>query len=384
MTIGVVADGFRSATAAAMCFAQAGHSSTVWFESRIAPPPGAEVIAIDSDSRNKSATEGECLSRAAAVRLAEADILFHAVQTSMPGRVERDILAALAVSGRKQALFVPGFNWSFAENQHDGHSLQRRPPMTGPLAAKLFPSLHRDELRHLPISAVRSIRRNSLPSCDARMIVAEGQDPADIDRLLAAVTDTRDVMFCGSAGVANAIAKRFAVPAWPRIVRPQHRRILIVIPGSSDLARCSRRWLRAARDSFEIGVDCMQQTLSNNNAVRAIRRCGEQSDTIILHPQTALGTNEETKAGLATLGRAAAELVRTTPIDGVILCGGEVSRSFFQSLGCHSVRFTGSQAFGMAVGTMDHPRLSVVLAGCEGFPTLDTLKRVVGAFDAGG
>jgi D-threonate/D-erythronate kinase len=72
---------------------------------------------------------------------------------------------------------------------------------------------------------------------------------------------------------------------------------------------------------------------------------------------------------------AAAELIRTLPIDGLILTGGDTAAAVFRKLGVPSIKLAGEIEPGIPLGIISTPRPITVITKAGGFGSMDTLSN---------
>src|SRR6185295_14972566 len=106
--ITVIADDLTGAADCGIAFALAGLPTFVAFSARVTPPPSAQVVAVDTDSRAASATEAAARVRAAAEAAwsGGARTLYKKIDSTLRGHVGVEVAAALAAgreSGRRAA-----------------------------------------------------------------------------------------------------------------------------------------------------------------------------------------------------------------------------------------------------------------------------------------
>src|SRR5436305_12684956 len=104
--ITVSADDLTGAADCGIASALAGLPTFVAFSARATPPAGAQVVAVDTDSRAASATEAAARVRtaAAAAWSSGARTLYKKIDSTLRGNVGVEVAAALAAgreSGRR-------------------------------------------------------------------------------------------------------------------------------------------------------------------------------------------------------------------------------------------------------------------------------------------
>ena len=193
---------------------------------------GAEVIAVSTDSRARSTAIAVERVREA-VRFATAShgraLLFKKIDSTLRGHVGEEVRAAMDASNARVAIVAPAFP---AMGRTVEHGMLR---VTG--VGAIGP---RHVANRLESHGVRQCRRIPRPASTsathgaewhdrmidairggARALVCDCVDDADLDGIVeAAWTLDGPVLWVGSAGLADALARRLGTPAaasgWPR------------------------------------------------------------------------------------------------------------------------------------------------------------------------
>lgn len=232
----IVADDLTGAADACATFVSHGLSGTVTFEgaSEGRAATGAEVIAVSTDSRTRSTAIAVERVREA-VRFATAfhggALLFKKIDSTLRGHVGEEVRAAMDASHARVAIVAPAFP---AMGRTVEHGLLT---VTG--AGAIGPRHVANRLESHGVRQVRSIPRPS-PGAEqgsashsamspapawhdsmieairggARALVCDSVDDADLDAIVdAAWPLDGPVLWVGSAGLADALARRLARPA---------------------------------------------------------------------------------------------------------------------------------------------------------------------------
>ncbi|MFF5425502.1 MULTISPECIES: four-carbon acid sugar kinase family protein [unclassified Streptomyces] len=215
------------------------------------------------------------------------------------------------------------------------------------------------------------------------LVVCSAATDADLDRIVAAVPDPRDVLWVGSPGLAAALARRHPrTPAVPPGRLPAAARPLIAV-GSANPA--TRRQL--ARLSAEPGTAA---AVADDPETAAGKLRAAQAPVRILHtPDERHADPDELTARLAS---AAARLAAGEGVDGLVLTGGATAEAVLRALGVHGVHLHDEPEPGVARGTLlapapegaPVPARVPVLIKAGGFGDEDTLLRLCALLRAGG
>jgi D-threonate/D-erythronate kinase len=385
MHIGISADDLTSATDAAIAFVKVGHVCEVWFDYRDTSEAKASVVSVNKNSRSLSTEQAENASRAAALNFASADILYHTVDSTIRGHLETEILAALETSGRKVALLAPAFPAAKRTTRNGVQRLDRKPvsrtaftndpvhPVRESRIRNHFPSLDDRDVHTIKLQDVWRFKPGSLHAGSHKLIIADAVTQADLNCLIDAVADPRAFLFCGSPGMAEALATRFHGRDSTSIHLPEVRTLLAIIGSANEQSAAQKRFLIASENAAEIVIDVGEATLSPENAAMAafaqFKAASPKSKTIILGTNSSKGNKTDPAKIVEALALAASDIIRDYPIDGLTLTGGETAAAVFKKLGVKSIRLHSEIEPGIPLGIIDYPRPIVVLTKAGGFGT---------------
>ncbi|WP_370415214.1 four-carbon acid sugar kinase family protein [Streptomyces fradiae] len=322
-TVVVLADDLTSAADGAAPFRRAGHRALVLFQ----PPArlGDGVTAVDLGTRLAARPdEAAARMRRAAGAYAGADLLIKTVDSTLRGHVAAELRGALAGSGRRAAILAPAFptegRTTVAGVQYvdgvrvDESAFARDPahPVRTADLARLLPEavlLEPGALAELP----RLVAKGGVFVCSART-------DADLDAVVAAVPRPEEVLWVGSPGLADALARHHPrTPAAPRPELPPVHRPLAVV-GSANPA--SRRQLAALRAVAGAAVHTPEER-------------GPEPG-VLLH----------------ALVEEARRTVAEARADGLVLTGGETAAAVLGALGATGIELYDEPEPGIARGTL--------------------------------
>ncbi|GAA3390059.1 four-carbon acid sugar kinase family protein [Streptomyces roseoviridis] len=414
-TVVVLADDLTSAADGAAPFRRHGHRARVLFAPEAAAP-GIEsgVTAVDLGTRLLGEADAAARCREAAAAYAGADLLVKTVDSTLRGHVAAEVRAALAGSGRRTVILAPAFP-SEGRTTVRGVQYVRGVRVDASEFARdpAHPVRSADLARLLPEAVVLDVAAPSEPEPEpasspdpgpepvtacasgpgpdpgrdpgpeprpdpvrerlaelSRLVDAGGilvcsaADDADLDAVVAAVPRPQDVLWVGSPGLADALARRHArrpadaLPALPAVRSP------LIVVGSANPT--SRRQLAALRARFT----------------------GEP--LAVLHTPEERAADPADPAGPAALVRRLAEETRRRTesgrADGLVLTGGETAAAVLGALGGTGIELYDEPEPGIARGTLHGPgapRLPV-LVKAGGFGDDGTLVRLHALLTAGG
>lgn len=391
MKIGIIADDLTSATDGAAPFVASGHACDVCLDARLAPAEIADVVAIDKDSRSRTREEAVLRAQAATRQLAQADLLFHTVDSTIRGHLESEILATLHASGRKAALLAPAFpeagrttidgmQWLHGEAlSHTAYARDPIHPVTEHRLRYYFRSVNDSAIRHLSLAEVRSLAPNGHLLSNEELIIADAEQQADLDQLVASIANPREILFCGSPGMAKSLAARFqGAGVRPLAISPAFS-LLTVLGSANEISLAQKHRLIAMERTTEILIDARLASSSPFMAMRAAidraRLNATGMTSLVIGTGFVERTGVEPRRVTEAIGLAAAEIIRSHPIDGMILTGGDTAAAVFRMLMVGRIGLAGEVEPGIPIGWIDMPRRMSVITKAGGFGDPDTLLR---------
>ena len=359
---------------------------------------GADVVAVDTESRACSALEAARRVRDAATRHAArlaAGPTFKKIDSTMRGPVGAELEALLAAGVWKGALVCPAFPaqgrivrdgalWVHGEPAHRSPVGRDRhyPGATSEMMDMLEPAMG-GALARLPLDAVRggiARVRERLACAAGAAIVADAETDADLDVLAAALASLPTLLGVGSAGLGRALADALGFPRSPVALPPPGAWLWIV--GSRHPA--SRAQLGALADAGVAGARLGHDGRGDMAGVlRALGRGAPAYLTAALEPEG------DARAIAAALGAAAAAVLAEARPDVLAVTGGATAFGVLGALGAQRLDLIGAPGEGLALGTLasgpaspagHHPLPLLTKAGGFGDPHL--FLRLLGGSSA--
>jgi uncharacterized protein YgbK (DUF1537 family) len=372
MMLGIQADDLTGACDTGAPFAVRGLETLVVVHDGKDPPAwsgtSADVLVIDTETREQSAEEARERARAAglALKAGSPRVLYKKVDSTLRGRVAAEIDGMLDGAGLGLALLTPAFP---AQRRTvvdgcvrvDGRLADETPiardhtfPRTGASVLGLLAAGGVRPTAALPLGTVRrgrdavAARLLCFDGTGGRVLAADADTDADLSVLVEAARE-RPVLLAGSAGLATALAER-ETPAAPGLRRVLPRRPLVVVAGSAHPATLAQ----LSRLSQRAGLD-------------------------VLAPPEGQGVDDpvrrrETAARLADVARLRIERGRP---GAILLTGGETAIAVLRTLGASGLRLAGEIEPGLALGTLAGGPFDglVVMTKAGGFGDADALGR---------
>lgn len=432
----MVADDLTSAADGAAPFRAAGLPARIalgGFDDLDADlPRGARlplgVTAVDLDTRGGPAALAGARTARAVARLAEADVLVKTMDSTVRGHLAVEIEFAMAASGRSTAVIAPAFP---AEGRHTVGGVQLLngvPVHDTAFADDPGHPVRTADLTALVPGAVVAGRGPGLAALlgRARYVVADASSDSDLDRIVGAVPDPGEVLWVGSPGLAEALARRLAPggslvrhgrPAGqglggpgldgqglggqglggqglggPGLGGPGHGgpglggpglggRVLVVV-GSLHPASWAQVTRLGAPDTAALVLVeplpvARQAPVASDEpygvvVARLERQLAERGVAVLHGPR-----QRSAGAVPAALADVAARLAARRAFDTLVLTGGETARAVLRALGARTIPLTGQPQPGIPFGCLDRPWPLPVALKAGGFGDRDALARLV-------
>ncbi|MGW2658815.1 four-carbon acid sugar kinase family protein, partial [Streptomyces sp. NPDC001478] len=223
--IAVLADDLTSAGDGAAPFRRGGHPARIVLSAASEAGPvtgGAGVTAVDLATRLLDTEAAAARAARAARAFAGSPVLLKTVDSTLRGHVAAEIRAAWAGSGRRAVVLAPAFP---AEGRVTVDAVQYVGGVPVHRSAYADDPAHPvrcADLRTLfPEAAHLAPGRVPAPpgaTGGGGLFICSAATDADLDRLVAAVPNPMEVLWAGSPGLAQALARRYPLrlPGRPR------------------------------------------------------------------------------------------------------------------------------------------------------------------------
>jgi D-threonate/D-erythronate kinase len=200
--VGILADDLTSAADGAGPFVVRGLRAGIG--RNILPMSESNVIAVDTGSRSLSVTAAAAKVGELTRQLASCRILYKTVDSTLRGHVTAELEAAFAQSERSLVVFAPAFP-AAGRTTVKGVQFVNGVPVSKTVYG-------RD-----PVHPARtSVLAELMPASIRNIITFDATTQEDLDRQVAALSNAEDVLWVGSPGMAEALARRVA---------PENRRV---------------------------------------------------------------------------------------------------------------------------------------------------------------
>jgi uncharacterized protein YgbK (DUF1537 family) len=388
----VIADDLTGAADTGVCFTRAGLSAAVAFSAE--DSPAADVLVFTTESRSA----GECAARQRTRDLIrsvpDSAILYKKIDSTLRGFPGPELAEILIGLGVEKVLIAPAF------------PAQGRTTVAGRQLINGLPIEHTSFQREVALSdlvqlfgvcarPIRSVSLAVLRSSPAELqqvfagpgplaIIADAETDLDLQILAQAAFQNGIRLFCGSAGLAAALADRFphrppspGVPPFPRRNGP-----VLVVAGSRNPVTIQQ--VKTARTA---GLDLVEwdpdletlQIQASERLISAVHALLASGRDVIL---TTSSSKDSPLGPIGVAGQLAqwvSSLTAAHEIGGLVITGGEVAMAVISSLHATGVRLWGEFLSGIPYGTLlggNQPSLPV-LTKAGGFGNQDVLLKAV-------
>ncbi|MGI5170673.1 four-carbon acid sugar kinase family protein [Spirillospora sp. CA-253888] len=371
-SVAVVADDLTSAGDGAAPFHLAGLPARISLGAADPAPAGA-VTAVDCDTRTRTAAAAADRTAQATRRLAAADVLVKTVDSTVRGHLAAEISAALAAGGRTTAVIAPAFPAEGRSTVGGVQHLAGVPVHRTAFARDPGHPVRDADLTRLVPGAVLAEGPARLAELAGRTryVVADAGSDRDLDEIVAAVARPRQVLWVGSPGLAEALARRLAPDreperTWPARRLPRGSRVLTVVGSLHPVSRGQAGRLGA------LNAGAMVPVTADHAAERVERQLADHGTALLHGPpdRTAEGPVPEALAAVVT------RLAGRRAFDALVLTGGETARAVLDALAVSHVRLAGQPEPGVPLGVVESPWRFPVALKAGGFGDLDTLVRL--------
>ena len=398
MDVAVIADDLTGAADCGLQFARAGYRTAVLFgEDETNPPEGVDAVVVDTDSRSLEDWEAAGRVLAAGESLKEARIFYKKLDSTLRGPVAAELAAALEASGRTRAVVAPAFP-STGRTTRDGVQFVRGVPVhetelaedpNTPVGEGHIPSLLAglgsiSTLRLEDLGDERALRTASKET----WVVADAETDAHLDALVRAVQDPSEVLWAGSAGLAQALGNANPGPNYggPRERPAPAPNALVVVGSVSEVSREQLRRLESEPDIVAVPLD---SHLFVGEPERAVREAFEEaSEAMGDGNSVALYSTDERASGVASsISGALAEVVKRLSragfVHALVLTGGDTAVRVARGLGARGIFIVDELEAGVPIGTLICPERYPVVTKAGGFGRPETLLDALHALRRG-
>jgi uncharacterized protein YgbK (DUF1537 family) len=392
MRVGIIADDLTSAMDGGVQFARAGFKSVVTLDSgKIRDFAQWPVVAVDADSRVRTPAAAAASVARCVAALRDRDLLYKTIDSTIRGHVAVELRAAQEASGRRAAILAPAFPAAGRRTRMGRQYLDDIPLSRTAFAQDPYHPVADDDIRSIlaraGIDGVRLLDRTALRDplavnaalAASACVVADAETDDDLEALVRAVTQPREVLWVGSPGLARALARSLAPPEAREEAPTQHVHRLVVAVGS--LNPSSRRQLVVLRKGIHCSVVEVDPTLALKDAMHAGQTAldaaalgptaASAGATVVVTSSTPSGaphaSGPDTARVADAIAYAVALLQKTRPFKGFILTGGDTAAHVARRVGATAIEVEREFAPGIAIGSFTGATSARVLTKAGGF-----------------
>ncbi|GMA15309.1 four-carbon acid sugar kinase family protein (plasmid) [Deinococcus metallilatus] len=376
----ILADDLTGASDAGVHLARHGYDTVVAFHGAPLPAPLPEGLVLDLDSRALPADEAA--SRvSAALQDATPELLYVKIDSTLRGPIAAQLQAAFAGSGRRRVVIAPALPSNGRTTVGGVQLLNGRPVHEGPagrdprtpVSESHLPTLlapaHRGDVTVISRAELRDLDAVRAALRDHRWIIVDAETEEDLTRLVDHLPDPDEVLWVGSAGLAQALGRRFPGPHPVQEVPPHQVRsgVLTVVGSLNEVARQQLQALRQAGvPGVELNVEASEAAL------------GQLVTALQQHPGAALYSGStrgrhSSEAIAHALAHVAQQGVQLGLVHALVLTGGDTAVQVGKALGATGLRLFGEIEPGVPYGQLVGPRPLPVVTKAGGFGQPQTL-----------
>ncbi len=386
--LALIADDLTGASDAAVQFASRGLATRVLFD-LTAPrqAEGVEALAVDTDSRALPGDEAVARVRRIAGHVAAARPahVYKKIDSTLRGNLGAELDAIMDVFGFRLAVVAPAFPALGRTTRAGVHYLRGTPVHLTEIGHDPHAPVHESNLLHrlaegshrtpglVPLelvergSAAIRERADALVREGVSLLVCDAERDADLRAIAAAFVGRGDLVWVGSAGLAEVLPAALDLPSRaPDSARSETADgpVLIVAGSLSEVTRRQVAALEASGCAATVELDPSAivgpATAHEPELARARRALG-----VALRAGDALLTVGSDRASLPdagageiaariaeALGAVAAESARAYAVGGLVLTGGETARSVCRQLGVTGVELLAEVEPGVPLGRL--------------------------------
>jgi len=394
----VIADDLTGAADTGVCFRRAGLSVQIVFST--GQEPCADVLVYSSESRHAGEVEARSKVRRLLPAAQEAAFIYKKIDSTLRGSPGAELAEIMSGLGLEKALVAPAFP-AQGRTTLDGKQLIHGQPIEGSsfpgeaagsdlkaafqACQRAMLSVSLNALRDNP-DAVLEIFSKPGPA----VILGDAESEGDLRVLADAALQSGLRLFCGSAGLAAALADRLRQKGFSQEALPfrGQKGPILVIAGSRNGVSVGQ--VETARNAgvrvFELDPDLGPTPDPPTREVLAASRALDLGQDAVLTTSNSFNSCLG-EAGVAErLGQWARILVDRHAIGGLVLTGGDVAMAVISALSADGIRLESELLPGIPLGILvggARPDLPVITKA-GGFGSPGTLVQAIQFLRAAG
>ena len=218
--VAIIADDLTSAADGAAPFVARGRAALVG-RGRV-PGPARDVLAVDCGSRSADRSQAAARVRDLTTRLADCDVLYKTVDSTLRGHITAELDACFEASGRRTLVFAPAFP-AAGRTTIGGIQLVDGVPVSESVYG-------RDPVHPARQSALADL----VPRAIRNVILLDASSQEELDAQVASLPAPESILWVGSPGMASALARRLVPSARPAESIVATEGDVLVVVGSAN------------------------------------------------------------------------------------------------------------------------------------------------------
>lgn len=388
----VIADDLTGAADTGVGFTRAGLTVTVVFSAEESLP--GDVLVYTTESRYVGESEARKRIHSLIPRIKEAGFIYKKIDSTLRGYPGAELGEIVAGLGVEKLLVAPAFpaqgRTTVAGKQYINGIPLERTSFQGEVANSDLTCLFRDCGR--PIQSVSLNRLRSHPSRlqalfsspGPALIIGDAETDLDLQILAGAAIQSGLRLFCGSAGLAAALADHFPKQL-PALERPPFRRQegpVLAIAGSRNPVTVDQ--VIAARDAgvwvveLPPDLECVHAQ-PPQWVIDAVSPGLSRGQDLLLTTSRSVDAPCGPRGVAERLAQCAAYFASRHEIGGLVLTGGDVAMAVISGLSASGVKLWGEISSGIPLGSLVggvSPDLAVITKA-GGFGGKDALRIAI-------
>ena len=370
--LAIIADDLTGAADAGIAFSRAGLTSIIALGGQQPTPlPTADVYVINTHSRHLSRAEATTLNLSAAQTIlprpqSARPLVYQKIDSTLRGHPAASLLATMQTLQVDRVLVAPAFPTQKRTTIDgvqlvDGEPLHATPFGVEVQNANLLDIFQTPTVRveHLSLQMIRRNNRSleeAFRTDESTLFIADAVSDTDLRRLAQAALASGLSLYCGSAGLAHALAAELALQ--PQVVAPR-------VPPANQGPVLICAGSRHPRTRTQIDVACLHGAilieptrsliLAENPGEEApflsrVQRSIAGGEDVLLTTATLADlplTGQQVAARLAALAR---QIIKNNRLGGLILTGGDTAMAVCRAIGAGQILLQDEIEAGIASG----------------------------------
>lgn len=326
----IVADDLTGACDSAAVFATFGIKARVALDVGHLQPAQPQVVSYSLEMRNLQADKAvQRMQAAKHIFRASADVLFCKIDSAGRGPVEEGVLNIMNLANCGWAVVTPAFPDQGRTVKHgvleiaENGSVTRQVPME-----RLFPNGSQALLARISAGDAEDRGRQMKAALDAgrRILFCDAETRWDLAAIVEAAQqiDHGRVLWCGSAGLARALAACFSPTGTKHANYPPTKGEKCIVFAGTPHQATADQINALAENERVVQIECTPGNLafsSDSGCIVATVRCGETSEAQVREVWRHVKDTGEARALVLTGGDTASLVLRALAAESILMQG---------------------------------------------------------------